>query len=256
MSTPNFRKFVIPQSDSSQTYNARQFNHGISGERLMSKRTLTLIKGTALCLALAACSPEEEVPVPAPRGQTSTPVVNVFAENSPGLLTFPQLRESAPQMTCDHSDNIDLIGCYVVETCSSDAEGDQGDANDSYSWLYLLDITNKGTLEGRLMRYGTSAACQGNYIPVGMSALNLREMTTGTPFTGSNGVAITPINAAQVIAGFRTDYISSFYLANGRLCFAEGDFSWPDDMVLLFQNTTADERPTTINFSSCLLKLN
>ncbi len=225
--------------------------------RAADRATATLC-ATALCVGLAACGGGHD-PAPTPSNPPSppdsfTPTPNptggTYNQNSRGFLAFPQIAQARGILQCDRSATNPLVGCYVAESCDPNDEGEDE------SFLYLLDITNEGTLEGHLLLYTTSAACQGGFIPVGMSALNLRNVVTGTPFTGVNGVNITPIDATHTIPIFPIDYISSLHLEQERLCFAEGDFGWPESATLWFQHKAGEERPTTIDFSSCLLRLN
>ena len=61
-----------------------------------------------------------------------------------------------------------------------------------------------------------------------MSAMNMNQLTYGTPVQGANGVSVTPIDGMLASVPFQNTRLSSAWVSGdrARTCFADNDLRW------------------------------
>jgi hypothetical protein len=95
---------------------------------------------------------------------------------------------------------------------------------------------------------------------VGLSALDY-DYEAITSVIAQSGLLVTQLDAdLEFIVGnqtFTTNYFSSFFLDDGRLCFPQSDYDWNTvGGGLVFDEQDEIDRPTNINFDNCMVKIN
>lgn len=217
---------------------------------------------TSLTVILAACSGgdlAEGTKVPqfnsTPDNGTDNGGVtrNRFDRNSAGVGAFPDLIQLQNDFECKLNGANPVLGCYVAGSCVADTP-----RNESY--LYLVDIT-PDRIRHQVLFFQRTTQCDGNFFKRSLSAMDMIGLTYGSPLLGSDGVDITPIDAQLASVSTSNARLSSAWVSSSgdRTCFAENDLLWGEDDslgVLYFQASEPDERPTAIDFSNCLLRLN
>jgi hypothetical protein len=186
----------------------------------------------------------------------TTPTVKVqeskVQQISPAVLAlYPDFDLSGSTTVCQTSSGNDLVGCYVSEVCASD---------DTTSRLYVTGFTTNGKISSSIYYYTASTECDGNAIPVGLSALDYDYEAT-TSVIAESGLLVTKLDAdLDFIIGnatFKTNYFSSFFLDDGRLCFPDSDYAWNTvGGGLVFDQEDELSRPTDIDFDNCMVRIN
>jgi hypothetical protein len=164
---------------------------------------------------------------------------------------YPDFKLSGSSTVCQTSSDNPLVGCYVSEQCAND---------DTTSRLYVTGFSSNGKISSSIFYYTSSTDCSGTSLPVGLSALDY-DYEAITSVIAQSGLLVTQLDAdLEFIVGnqtFTTNYFSSFFLDDGRLCFPQSDYDWNTvGGGLVFDEQDEIDRPTNINFDNCMVKIN
>ena len=210
------------------------------------KKLTSLIYCTGV-IALYGCSSSSENKTVA----STTATAQKNEQISEAVKTLhPEFSVSDSNSLCETSNDTPLIGCYVSEVCAVD---------DTDSRLYVTDIRSTGMISSALYYYQESMVCSGTPIVIGLSALDYNYEIGGETLSQS-GLSVTEFDPSLEVdlgqSSFITNYFSSFYLDDGRLCLPERDYSWGSSGGgLVFNEKIAANRPTNIDFDNCLEKI-
>lgn len=177
-------------------------------------------------------------------GQTPTNSDVVVSSEIQGLYSDFAVDDD---LLCESDSENALVGCYVSENCVIDG----GDSR-----LFLLDVRSNGSTLPMMYLYQGSTSCTGGTRHVvNISALGY-QYAYGDEVVSESGPMVTELNATLRIGGFTSNYFSSYHLDGSTLCFPDPDYSW-DGVTggLSFTETDVLDRPTNIDFDTCLLRI-
>lgn len=178
--------------------------------------------------------------------QDSHLLINGIAITREAKTLYPELNIEELESFCDSSQSKGLVGCYVSETCS---------ANENESKLLVTSFSKDGQLRSKVLFFANQAGCTSSFTEGDLNEHDLIYSSTSE----SEKLSLDSEHHfdAGSLGTFVTKYVSSYDLNNNRLCFPDSDYNWGTGGGNLSFTTESDsERPTNIDFSNCMVRLN